>query len=337
VRLVNARLSVEVAMLYAVQDMSSLCLVTGGAGFIGSSIVRALLARGDRVRVIDNFFSGKRENLAEVAADVDLQEGDVRDESALAKALQGVEIVFHEAAIPSVPRSIADPITSHDANATATLKVLHGAKKAGVRRVVYAASSSAYGDTPTLPKIETMTPAPLSPYAAQKLAGEHYMSVFATAYGLETVSLRYFNVFGPRQDPKSEYAAVIPRFVTAALAGQGVTIYGDGTQSRDFCFIDNTVAANLLAASAPADKASGRVVNVACGLATTLNDVVGLLGDILGKKIDVKYEPGRVGDVKHSLADISEARARIGYEASVSFLDGLKRTVQWYANNAKFR
>jgi UDP-glucose 4-epimerase len=317
--------------------MSSLCLVTGGAGFIGSSIVRALLARGDRVRVIDNFFSGKRENLAEVAADVDLQEGDVRDEAALAKALQGVEIVFHEAAIPSVPRSIADPITSHDANATATLKVLHGAKKAGVRRVVYAASSSAYGDTPTLPKIETMTPAPLSPYAAQKLAGEHYMSVFATAYGLETVSLRYFNVFGPRQDPKSEYAAVIPRFVTAALAGQGVTIYGDGTQSRDFCFIDNTVAANLLAASAPADKASGRVVNVACGLATTLNDVVGLLGDILGKKIDVKYEPGRVGDVKHSLADISEARARIGYEPSVSFLDGLKRTVQWYKDNAKFR
>lgn len=324
-------------MLYAVRAMSSLCLVTGGAGFIGSSIVRALLARGDRVRVIDNFFSGKRENLAEVAADVDLQEGDVRDEAALAKALQGVEIVFHEAAIPSVPRSIADPITSHDANATATLKVLHGAKKAGVRRVVYAASSSAYGDTPTLPKIETMTPAPLSPYAAQKLAGEHYMSVFATAYGLETVSLRYFNVFGPRQDPKSEYAAVIPRFVTAALAGQGVTIYGDGTQSRDFCFIDNTVAANLLAASAPADKASGRVVNVACGLATTLNDVVGLLGDILGKKIDVKYEPGRVGDVKHSLADISEARARIGYEPSVSFLDGLKRTVQWYKDNAKFR
>jgi UDP-glucose 4-epimerase len=324
-------------MLYAVEAMSSLCLVTGGAGFIGSSIVRALLARGDRVRVIDNFFSGKRENLAEVAADVDLQEGDVRDEAALAKALQGVEIVFHEAAIPSVPRSIADPITSHDANATATLKVLHGAKKAGVRRVVYAASSSAYGDTPTLPKIETMTPAPLSPYAAQKLAGEHYMSVFATAYGLETVSLRYFNVFGPRQDPKSEYAAVIPRFVTAALAGQGVTIYGDGTQSRDFCFIDNTVAANLLAASAPADKASGRVVNVACGLATTLNDVVGLLGDILGKKIDVKYEPGRVGDVKHSLADISEARARIGYEPSVSFLDGLKRTVQWYKDNAKFR
>lgn len=322
-------------MLYAVWAMSSLCLVTGGAGFIGSSIVRALLQRGDRVRVIDNFFSGKRENLAEVAADVDLQEGDVRDEAALTKALQGVEIVFHEAAIPSVPRSIAEPIVSHDANATATLKVLYGAKKAGVRRVVYAASSSAYGDTPTLPKIETMTPAPLSPYAAQKLAGEHYMSVFATAYGLETVSLRYFNVFGPRQDPKSEYAAVVPRFVTAALAGQGVTIYGDGTQSRDFCFIDNTVAANLLAASAPADKASGHVVNVACGLATTLNDVVGLLGDILGKKIDVKYEPGRVGDVKHSLADITAARARIGYEPSVSFLDGLKRTVQWYANNAK--
>jgi UDP-glucose 4-epimerase len=317
--------------------MSSLCLVTGGAGFIGSSIVRALLARGDRVRVIDNFFSGKRENLADVAADVDLHEGDVRDEAALAKAMSGVELVFHEAAIPSVPRSIADPLTTHDANATATLKVLQAAKKAGVRRLIYAASSSAYGDTPTLPKIETMTPGPLSPYAAQKLMSEHYCSIFAGVYGLETVSLRYFNVFGPRQDPKSEYAAVIPRFVTAALAGQGVTIYGDGTQSRDFCFIDNTVAANLLAASAPAEKASGRVVNVACGLATTLNDVVRLLGDILGKKIDVKYEPGRVGDVKHSLADIGEARARLGYEGSISFVEGLKRTVAWYAEAAKKR
>jgi nucleoside-diphosphate-sugar epimerase len=322
-------------MSYLFAAMSSLCLVTGGAGFIGSSIVRALLARGDRVRVIDNFFSGKRENLAEVANDVELQEGDIRDDAALAKAMAGVELVFHEAAIPSVPRSVAEPLACHEANATGTLKVLLAAKKAGVRRVVYAASSSAYGDTPTLPKVESMSPSPLSPYASQKLAGEHYMSIFASVYGVETVSLRYFNVFGPRQDPKSEYAAVIPRFVTAALAGQGVTIYGDGTQSRDFCFIDNTVSANLLAGSAPADKASGQVVNVACGLATTLNDVVRLLGDVLGRKIDVTYEPGRVGDVKHSLADIGQARARIGYEASVSFVDGLKRTVDWYAKNKK--
>jgi len=307
------------------------CLVTGGAGFIGSGIVRALLARGDRVRVIDNFFSGKRENLADVAADVDLQEGDVRDDAALERALAGVELVFHEAAIPSVPRSLVEPLASHESNATATLKLLHHAKKAGVRRVVYAASSSAYGDTPTLPKVETMRPAPLSPYAVSKLAGEHYCQVYASAYGLETVCLRYFNVFGARQDPKSEYAAVIPRFVTAALAGGGVTIYGDGTQSRDFCYIDNTVEANLLAGSAPAAQASGHVFNVACGEATTLNQVVEMLGTIVGKKIPVTYAPGRVGDVKHSLADITEARKHLGYKGEVSFIEGLRRSVAWYA------
>jgi nucleoside-diphosphate-sugar epimerase len=315
--------------------MASTCLVTGGAGFIGSSIVRALLSRGDKVRVIDNFFSGKRENLAEVAADIDLQEGDVRDDAALERALAGVEFVFHEAAIPSVPRSLVDPLSSNEANITATLKVLHYAKKAGVRRVVYAASSSAYGDTPTLPKVETMRPAPLSPYAVSKLAGEHYCQVYAGAYGLETVSLRYFNVFGPRQDPKSEYAAVIPRFVTAALAGEGVTIYGDGTQSRDFCFIENTVEANLQASAAPADKVSGRVFNVACGEATTLNQVVELLGGVVGRKIPVTYAPGRVGDVKHSLADITEARTRLGYRGAVSFVEGLRRSVAWYAERQK--
>jgi nucleoside-diphosphate-sugar epimerase len=311
--------------------MPASCLITGGAGFIGSALARALLARGDRVRVIDNFFSGKRENLADVAKDVDVVEADIRDEAALARALGGIELVFHQAAIPSVPRSLADPIASHDANATGTLKVLAAAKKASVRRVVYAASSSAYGDTPTLPKVETMRPMPLSPYAVSKLAGEHYCQVYASAFGLETVSLRYFNVFGPRQDPKSEYAAVIPRFVTAALGGQGVTVYGDGTQSRDFCFIDNTVEANLGAATAPAADVSGRVMNVACGAATTLNDVVRLLGEILGKPIEISYAKGRVGDVKHSLADIGEARARIGYRAAVSFPDGLRRTFDWYA------
>jgi nucleoside-diphosphate-sugar epimerase len=311
--------------------MSQSCLVTGGAGFIGSSIVRALLARGDAVRVLDNFSSGKRENLAGLARDVELVEGDVRAEADLARALAGVELVFHEAAIASVPRSLVDPVTNHDVNATATLKLLCAAKAAGVRRVVYAASSAAYGDEPTLPKLESMSPAPLSPYAVSKLAGELYCQIFATAYGLETVSLRYFNVFGPRQDPASEYAAVIPRFITAALAGQGVTIYGDGEQSRDFCFIDNCVAANLLAGGAPAGRVSGRVLNVACGAATSLNELVAMLGTILGAPIAVTYEPARVGDVKHSRADIAEARARLGYEATTSFVDGLRRTVASYA------
>jgi nucleoside-diphosphate-sugar epimerase len=305
------------------------CLVTGGAGFIGSSLARALVARGDRVRVIDNLSSGRRENLADLSKDLELIEADIRDEAALGRALDGIELVFHEAAIPSVPRSLADPVASHDANATGTLKVLQAAKRAGVRRLVYAASSSAYGDTPTLPKVETMRPMPLSPYAVSKLAGEHYCQVFAGAYGLETVSLRYFNVFGPHQDPKSEYAAVIPRFVTAALAGQGVTIYGDGLQSRDFCFIDNTVEANLAAGSAPG--VSGGVFNVACGAAINLNEVVKLVGEIVGHAVPITYLPGRVGDVKHSLADTSAARERLGYRGAISFAEGLKRTVAWYA------
>jgi len=315
--------------------MGTSSLVTGGAGFIGSSLVRALLRQGDRVRVLDNFFSGKRENLAEVAGDVEILEGDIRNDADLARALAGIEVVFHEAAIPSVPRSLADPISSNEANVTGTLKLLHQAKQAGVRRVVYAASSSAYGDTPTLPKIETMRPGPLSPYAVSKLTGEHYCQVFASAYGLETVCLRYFNVFGPRQDPKSEYAAVIPRFITAGLAGKPVTIYGDGTQSRDFCYIDNTVEANLNAAKAAAGQVSGRVMNVACGAATTLNEVVGLLGEILGKKIEINYAPARTGDVKHSLADIAEARTRLGYRAAVSFQEGLRRTFDWYAQSQR--
>jgi UDP-glucose 4-epimerase len=310
------------------------CLVTGGAGFIGSSIVRALLARGDKVRVLDNFFSGKRENLAEVAKDIELVEGDIRNEADLERALNGVELVFHEAAIPSVPRSLVEPVQNHEANATATLKLLVQAKKSGVRRVVYAASSSAYGDTPTLPKIESMRPSPLSPYAVSKLAGEHYCQIFATAYGLETVALRYFNVFGARQDPMSEYAAVIPKFITAALAGKGVTIFGDGEQSRDFCYIDNTVEANLKAGDAPAAQVSGQMVNVACGAATTLNQVVGILGEILGKKIPISYQPSRVGDVKHSLADITEAKTRLGYTGAISFHDGLRRTVDWYSKKA---
>jgi nucleoside-diphosphate-sugar epimerase len=308
------------------------CLVTGGAGFIGSSLARALVARGDRVRVIDNLSSGRRENLADISKDIELIEADIRDQAALKRALDGIELVFHEAAVPSVPRSLADPLGSHDANATGTLKLLQAARSAGVRRVVYAASSSAYGDTPTLPKVETMRPMPLSPYAVSKLAGEHYCQVFAGAYGLETVCLRYFNVFGPYQDPQSQYAAVIPRFVTAALDRQGVTIYGDGIQSRDFCFIDNTVEANLAAGAAPG--VSGHVFNVACGTAINLNDVVKLVGEIVGHPVPITYASGRVGDVKHSLADITAARAQLGYRGTVSFAEGLKRTVDWYAGRA---
>jgi UDP-glucose 4-epimerase len=311
--------------------MATSCLVTGGAGFVGSSLVRALLTRGDRVRVLDNFSSGKRENLTDLANEVDIVEGDVRDEQILTRALAGIELVFHEAAIPSVPRSLLDPISSHDANATATLKLLGASKIAGVRRVVYAASSSAYGDTPTLPKVETMRPAPLSPYAVSKLAGEHYCQVFAGAYRLDTVCLRYFNVFGPRQDPASAYAAVIPRFVTAALAGKGVTIFGDGTQSRDFCFVDNVVEANLLAGGAAAATVSGRVFNVAGGVATTLNDLARRIGELVGHTLEVAYAPARVGDVKHSLADIGAARTQLGYRAAVPFSEGLGRTIAWYA------
>jgi UDP-glucose 4-epimerase len=310
--------------------MPPLYLVTGGAGFIGSSIARALLARGDRVRVLDNFSTGKRENLAEIARDIELVEGDIRDEGALDRALGGVEVVFHEAAIASVPRSMADPLENYAVNATGTVALLDRARRAGVRRLVYAASSAAYGDGPELPKIETMVPAPISPYGASKLAGEHAFQVYAVAFGLETVCLRYFNVFGPRQDPQSEYAAVIPKFITVALAGKTPVIFGDGTQSRDFCFIDNVVEANLRAAEAPAARASGRVYNVACGVAATLNQVVDLLGQALGRRLEARHDPERAGDVKHSLADISAARADLGYTAAVPFAEGLRRTIAWY-------
>jgi len=267
-----------------------LYLVTGGAGFIGSSIARGLIARGDGVRIIDNFSTGKRENLADIASRIELLEGDIRDDRLLARALAGVEVVFHEAAIASVPQSMAEPLENHAVNATGTWRVLESARHAGVRRVVYAASSAAYGDEPTLPKVETMPPAPISPYGATKLAGEVAMQIYARAYGLETVCLRYFNVFGPRQDPKSEYAAVIPKFITAALAGKQPRIFGDGKQSRDFCHIDNVIDANLRAASAPAAQVSGRVFNIACGVAVDLNQVVALIGDALGRKVEARHE-----------------------------------------------
>jgi UDP-glucose 4-epimerase len=308
----------------------ALVLVTGGAGFIGSSLVRALLARGDRARVIDNFSSGRRENLADLLDRIELVEADILDGRALARAVDGADVVFHEAAIPSVPKSMAEPLENHAANATGTLAVLEAARRARVRRVVYAASSAAYGDEPTLPKREGMVPAPISPYGASKLAGELYLHVYARAYGLETVSLRYFNVFGPRQDPQSEYAAVIPKFITAALAGRAPRIFGDGTQSRDFCHIDNVIEANFRAAAADARAVSGGVFNIACGQATTLNQVVALIGESLGRKLEAVHEAERAGDNKHSHADIAEARARLGYQAAVSFAEGLRRTIDWY-------
>lgn len=308
--------------------MTTTVLVTGGAGFIGSSLVRALLTRGQTVRVLDDFSSGKPENLADVHGRIELIEGSILDDKILGRAMKGADVVFHEAAIPSVPRSIAAPVASHQVNATGTLLVLEAARAHRVRRLVYAGSSSAYGETPTLPKIETMPARPLSPYAVSKLTGEHYCQVYARAFGVETVVLRYFNVFGPRQDPNSQYAAVIPRFVTAALEGRSPTIYGDGSQSRDFCFIDNVVEANLKAAEAR--NVAGRVFNVACGAAIDLNRVLELIGEAIGRRVEAQYEPGRAGDIKHSLADISEARARLGYSASVSFPDGLARTIAWY-------
>jgi len=308
--------------------MAKTYLVTGGAGFIGSAIARALVKRGDKVRILDDFSSGKRENLADLTGSIELVEGSILDNRTLAHAIQGVNVVFHEAAIPSVPKSMAEPLENHEANATGTLKVLHAAKQAGVERLVYAASSAAYGSDPRLPKVETMTTGPISPYGGSKLAGEIYCQVYAEAYGLPTVCLRYFNVFGPRQDPQSEYAAVIPKFITKALAGGTPVIFGDGTQSRDFCFIDNVVEANLKAAAAPG--VSGRMYNVACGVATTLDEVVKVIGEILGKRIEPRHDPERAGDIKHSVADISAARAELGYTAAVSFAEGMRRTVDWY-------
>ena len=307
--------------------MSRLFLVTGGAGFIGSSIARALADRGDRVRVLDDFSSGRRENL-EGLPQIEVVEGDILDADCLARAVEGVSVIFHEAAIPSVPRSISDPMPTNDTNVTGTLRVLQAARRSGASRVVYAASSSAYGDTPTLPKVETMPTAPLSPYAVSKLAGELYCRSFYHVYGLEAVCLRYFNVFGPRQDPKSQYAAVIPRFVTAALGRQTAIVHGDGEQSRDFCFIENVVSANLKAAEAR--DAPGRAFNIACGQAVSLNAVLNLLEQILGHRIERRHDAAQVGDVRHSLADISSARAILGYEPRVDFREGLQRTVEWF-------
>jgi nucleoside-diphosphate-sugar epimerase len=304
-------------------------LVTGAAGFIGRSIAAALLKRGDSVRGVDNFATGKRANLIGLEG-MEFVEGDLANLDVARAVSAGVEIVFHEAALPSVPRSVADPVASNVACVDATLNLLVAAREAGARRIVYAASSSAYGDTPTLPKHEEMLPNPISPYAVAKLAGEYYMRSFARVYGMETVALRYFNVFGPYQDPTSQYSGVLAVFCRKMLAGEQPTIYGDGETSRDFTFIQNTVDANLLAASAPAEKVSGRVMNVATGMQITLNQVVEELREITGYKGSVTYAPERAGDIKHSLADIELAQELLGYAPGVSFREGLQRTVDWY-------
>jgi UDP-glucose 4-epimerase len=300
-------------------------LVTGGAGFIGSSISERLLAAGETVRIIDDFSTGRRVNVETLKGKFDLFEGSICDANIVTRAMEGVDVVFHEAAIPSVARSVAEPAASMLANVQGTTVILDGARRAGVKRLVFAASSSAYGDTPTLPKVETMTPAPLSPYAVSKLTGEHLLRVFASLYGIETVSLRYFNVFGPRQDPASEYAAVIPKFITAAIKKTRPVVFGDGEQTRDFCYIDNTVDANLAAASTK-NKLTGQVVNIACAERISLNQLISYIGEEAGHKMEPEYRERRAGDVKDSLADITAAREVIGYEPKVKVRDGLKKT-----------
>ncbi|WP_394826374.1 SDR family oxidoreductase [Pendulispora albinea] len=304
-------------------------LVTGGAGFIGSSIAEALLARGETVRVLDDFSSGRRVNLETLpnkGGKLEVTEGTILDPDTVTRCMRGVDVVFHEAAIPSVVRSVEDPQRTTLANVQGTTVVLDIARKEKVKRVIYAASSSAYGNTKTLPKVETMTPSPLSPYAIAKHAGEQMMRVFASLYGIETLSLRYFNVFGPRQDRKSQYAAVIPNFISAALSGQRPIVFGDGEQTRDFCFIDNVVRANLLAADSP-NPLRGEVVNIACGERTSLNALVKYVAEEVGVRLDIDYRPERAGDVRDSLADTSAARALIGYEPLVDIREGLRRTI----------
>jgi UDP-glucose 4-epimerase len=308
-------------------------LVTGAAGFIGRSIAAALLARGESVRGVDNLITGKRANLAGLEA-MEFIEGDLRDTEVCSKVCAGVEIVFHEAALASVPRSVADPVSTNECCVTATLNLLVAAREAGVRRLVYAGSSSAYGDTPVLPKHEEMVPNPISPYAVAKLAGEHYMRAFARVYGIETVVLRYFNVFGPYQDPTSHYSGVLAIFCRKMLAGEQPTIYGDGEQSRDFTYIDNVVRGNLLAAAAPAEKVSGKMMNLATGSRITLNQTFAILRELTGYSGEPAYVANRSGDIRDSLADIRLARELLDYEPVVDFREGLRRTVEWYRASA---
>jgi UDP-glucose 4-epimerase len=307
-----------------------LALVTGGAGFIGSHLVDGLVADGGRVRVLDDLSTGSEANLAGVRDRIEFVRGDLLDEKTVQRALEGVEVVFHQAAIPSVPRSIADPLRTNAVNVDGTLLLLEMARRAGVRRLVYAASSSAYGDSETLPKLESMPPQPLSPYALQKYAGEVYCRLFTELYGLETVALRYFNVFGPRQNPDSPYAAVVPLFIRACLNGEPATIHGDGEQSRDFTYVGDAVRANLLAARSPG--AAGRVLNVAGGRRITLNELLRTLQEITGSRVAPVHTPARVGDVRHSLADIGLARSLLAYEPRVALDAGLRATVEGFTS-----
>ena len=313
-------------------SLSGIALVTGGAGFVGSHIASALVTSGARVRIIDDLSTGYRENITEIGGDIDFIQGSLADEPLLNKALEDVELVFHEAAIPSVPRSVENPRQTHVASVDATFSLLLAARDKKVRRVVYAASSSVYGDQPTLPKSEAMLPDPLSPYAVAKLVGEYYCQVFTRVYKLETVSLRYFNVFGPRQDPSSQYSGVISRFIAALLSGKTPVIYGDGEQSRDFTYVDNVVQANRKAAQT--SKGVGSVINIANGQRITLNQLLGELKDLTGRaNVNAVYEDSRPGDVLHSLADISRARELLGFEPQVGLREGLRRTMNWWKDS----
>jgi len=308
-------------------------LVSGGAGFIGCNLVRFLLAKGHEVSVIDNFSTGKRENLQDLSGRVELIEADIRDRSAMDRAAAGCAAIFHQAALGSVPRSVADPVTSHEANVNGTITVLEAARAAGIKRILFAASSSAYGDRNESPKHEGMAPMPISPYAASKVACEAYMRGYAASYKMQTLSLRYFNVFGPYQDPAGAYAAVIPAFISRLLRGQGPVVYGDGEQSRDFCYIDNVLQANWLAANAPAEVCTGQAINIACNRATSLNQILRQLGRLLKTDVKPQYTDPRPGDVRHSLADVSLAGDTIGYEPRVYFEEGLEKAIGWYKEN----
>ena len=303
-------------------------LVTGGAGFIGSHIVEALVSRGERVRVLDNLSTGKEAHLAPYRQSIDFVKGDIRNEQVCHEAMRGVRYVLHQAALRSVPRSVDDPLSTDDVNVHGSLVVLQAARTAGVTRLVYASSSSVYGDNPDLPKVETMATMPRSPYAVSKLTAELYCRVYTHTYNLSTVSLRYFNVYGPRQDPKSEYAAVIPAFIDSLRHGRAATIYGDGDQSRDFTFIDDCVQANLLACTAPG--IDGEVFNVAYGEKTTINDIYGKISCLLGCDLPARYDPARTGDVRHTLAELAAARSRFGYQPNTDITSGLEKTVTWF-------
>ncbi len=305
-----------------------LALVTGGSGFIGSHLAEGLLARGYAVRVLDNFATGRRDNIKHLSDKIELIEGDIRNLTTVHTAMRQVEVVFHHAALPSVPRSVEHPEESNAVNIAGTLNVLIGARDAKVKRLVYASSSSVYGDSPELPKVETMTPNPLSPYAVAKLAAEHYARIFQQLYGLSTVTLRYFNVFGPRQDPTTQYAGVIAKFISCALAGSPYPVQGDGEQSRDFTYVENVVRANLAAADAPMNGAP--VLNVAVGTRTTINQIPALLNELTGQKLATQHGPPRAGDVRHSLANIERATELLDYAPTIDLREGLRRTLEWY-------